>query len=105
MVVRARIVTGDLGELSFVSWLLALKSVEGNKATFSRWLRLDTLFTTQVWILLWHLLEAKASKKAVLRVRCLRSVPFIGCFCELIENNRKVPLRKIPGTIPVKTGE
>ena len=21
-----------------------------------------------------------------------------GCFCELIENNRKVPLRKIPGT-------
>ena len=31
-----------------------------------------------------------------------------GCFCELIENNRKVPLRKIPGTfgaIPVKAGE
>ena len=31
-----------------------------------------------------------------------------GCFCELIENNRKVPFWKIPGTfgtIPVKTGE
>ena len=31
-----------------------------------------------------------------------------GCFCELIENNRKVPLRKISGTfwtIPVETGE
>ena len=30
-----------------------------------------------------------------------------GCFCELIENNRKVPLRKISGTfwtIPVETG-
>ena len=43
---------------------------------------------------------AKASTKAVLRVRCLRSVSFIGskgCFCELIEN-RKVPLRKISGT-------
>ena len=28
-----------------------------------------------------------------------------GCFCELTENNRKVPFRKIPGTfgkIPVK---
>ena len=31
-----------------------------------------------------------------------------GCFSELINYNRKVPLRKIPGTsetIPVKTGE
>ena len=31
-----------------------------------------------------------------------------GCFCELIENNREVPLRKISGTfgtIPVETGE
>ena len=31
-----------------------------------------------------------------------------GYFCEFIEYNRKVPLRKIPGTfgtIPVKTGE
>ena len=31
-----------------------------------------------------------------------------GRFCELIENNRKVPFWKIPGTlwtIPVKTGE
>ena len=55
-------------------------------------------------------LAAKASKKAVLRVRCLRSVSFIGSkgFCELIENNRKVPFWKIPGTfwtIPVKTGQ
>ena len=31
-----------------------------------------------------------------------------GCFCELTENNGKVPLRKVPGTfgtIRVKTGE
>ena len=41
----------------------------------------------------------------------MRSVSFIGskgAFSELIENNRKVPLRKIPGTfgtIPVTTGE
>ena len=31
-----------------------------------------------------------------------------GCFCELIENNRKVPLWEISGTfgaIPVETGE
>ena len=31
-----------------------------------------------------------------------------GCFCELIENNRKVPLGDISGTfgvIPVETGE
>ena len=31
-----------------------------------------------------------------------------GCFCELIENNRKVPLGEISGTfggIPVETGE
>ena len=31
-----------------------------------------------------------------------------GCYCELIENNRKVPLGEISGTfgaIPVETGE
>ena len=31
-----------------------------------------------------------------------------GCFCELIKNNRKVPLREISGTfgmIPMETGE
>ena len=31
-----------------------------------------------------------------------------GCFSELIKHNKKVPLRKIPGTfgmIPVKNGE
>ena len=55
-----------------------MKSEEGNKATFSHWPRLDTLFATQAWILLRRLPEAKASKKAVLRVRCLRSVSFIG---------------------------
>ena len=79
MVVRAGIVTGDkLCELSLASWFLAIKSEEGNKTTFSHWPRLDTLFATQVWISLRHLLEAKASKKTVLRVRCLRSVSFIG---------------------------
>ena len=46
---------------------------QGNKATFSHWPRLDTLVVTQAWISLRHLPEANASKKAVLRVRCLRS--------------------------------
>ena len=79
MVVRAGIVTGDtLCEPSLASWFLAIKSEDGNKATFAHWPRLDTLFPTQVWILLRRLPEAKASKKAVLRVRCLRSVSFIG---------------------------
>ena len=55
-----------------------MKSEEGNKATFSHWPRLDTLFVTQAWISLWHLPKAKASKKAVLRARCLRSVSFVG---------------------------
>ena len=55
-----------------------MKSEEGNKASFSHWPRLDTLFATQGWISLQRLLGAKASKKAVLRVRCLRSVSFIG---------------------------
>ena len=60
------------------SWFLAMKSEEGNKATFSHWPRLDTLFAAQAWISLRRLPEAKASKKAVLRVRCLRSMSFIG---------------------------
>ena len=69
MVVKAGIVTGDtLWEPSLASWFLAIKSEEGNKATFSHWPRLDTLFATQAWISLWRLLEAKASKKAVLRM-------------------------------------
>ena len=55
-----------------------MKSEEGNKATFSHWPRLDTLFATKAWISLQRLPEAKAKKKAVLRVRCLRSVSFIG---------------------------
>ena len=88
-----------------------MKSEEGNKATFSHWPRLDTLFATQAWISLRRLPEAKASKKAVLRVRCLRSVSFMGSngpFGELVQDNRKVPLAQISGTfrtIPVKTGE
>ena len=82
-----------------------MKSEEGNKATFSHWPRVDTSFATEAWISLRRLPEAKASKKAVLRVRCLRFMSFIGCFCELIKHNRKVPFWKIPGTfgtIPVK---
>ena len=55
-----------------------MESEEGNKATFSHWPRLDTLFATQAWISLRRLPEAKARKKAVLRVRCLKSVSFIG---------------------------
>ena len=73
MVVKAGKVTGDtLSEPSLASWILAMKSEEGNKATFSHRPRLDTLFLTQVWK------KIKASKKAVLRVRCLRFVFFIG---------------------------
>ena len=41
-----------------------MKSEEGNKAIFSHWPRLDTLFATQAQILLRCLPEAKASKKA-----------------------------------------
>ena len=111
MVVRAGIVTGDtLGEPSLASWFLAMKSEEGNKATFSHWPRLDTLFATQTWISLRCLLEAKASKKQfgskMFEVCVSHTLKW--CFCELIENNRKVPLRNIPGTfgtIPVKTGK
>ena len=47
----------------------------------------------------------QTSKKAVLRVRCLRSVSFIGSKGTFV---RKVPFWKIPGTfwtIAVKTGE
>ena len=79
IVVKAGIVTGDtLWESSLASWFLLIKSKKGNNATFSLWPRLDTLFATQAWISLWSLLEAKASKKAVFRVRCLMSVSFIG---------------------------
>ena len=46
--------------------------------TFSHWSKLDTLFATQAWISLWHLPDAKASKKAVLGIRFLRSVSLIG---------------------------
>ena len=75
MVVSAGIVTGNtLWESSLASWFLAIKSEEENKTTFSQWPRLDTLFATQAWISLWRLPETKASKKTVLRVRCLRSV-------------------------------
>ena len=55
-----------------------MKSDEGKKGTFSIWPKLETLFATQVWILLQLLPEAKASKKAVLVVGCLMPVSFIG---------------------------
>ena len=67
-----------------------MKSEEGNKATFSYWPRLDTLFATQAWISLRRLPEAKASKKAVLRVSVFHGLKW--CFCELVEDNRKVSL-------------
>ena len=56
----------------------ALKSEKGNKATFCHWPKLDTLFATQAWISVRYMLEARASKKAVFTVRCLRSESFIG---------------------------
>ena len=81
-----------------------MKSEEGNQATFSHWPRLDTLFATQAWISLRHLPEAKA----VLRVRFLRSVSFIGSKGAFVRFQRKVPLGEVSGTfrtIPVETGE
>ena len=48
--------------------------------------------------------EAKASKKAVLRIRCLRSVSFIGskgAFVSSLSTTERFPFRMIP----VKTGE
>ena len=79
---------------SLASWSLAVKSKVGERATFSHWPKLDTLFATQAWILLCHLPLAKAIKKEVLSVRYLRSVfhRLKGCFCELIKNNGEVPL-------------
>ena len=88
-----------------------MKSEEGNKATFSHWPRLDTLFATQAWISLRRLPEAKASKKAVLRVRCLRSVSSMGsngAFVSSLRTTERFHLGKFLeflGTIPVKTGE
>ena len=88
-----------------------MKSEEGNKATFSHWPRLDTLFATQAWISLRHLPEAKASKKAVLRVRCLRSVSFIGskgAFVSSLRSTERFHLGRFLEMfemIPVKTGE
>ena len=50
-VVKARIITGDtLCEPSLASWILAMKSEEGNSATFSHWPKFNTL---------WRLPEAK----------------------------------------------
>ena len=75
-----------------------MKSGEGNKETFSQWPRLDTLFATQAWILLRRLQETKASKKAVLRVRCLMSVCFIcskGAIVSSLRTTEKVPLGEI----------
>ena len=71
---------------SLVSWFLAKKSEEGNKATFSHWPKLDTLFSNPGM----NFAAALAGGQR---------------FCELIKYNRKAPLWKIPGifwTIPVK---
>ena len=65
-----------------------MKSEGGNKATFSHWPRLDTLFATEASILLQYLPEAKSSKKAVLRVGCLRSVSFIGSKAAFVSSLR-----------------
>ena len=65
-----------------------MKSEEGNKATFSHWPKLATLLATQAWISLRRLPEAKASKKAVFKVRCLRSVSFMGSNGALVSSLR-----------------
>ena len=55
-----------------------------------------------------RLLETEASKKAVLRIRCLRSVSFIGskgAFVSSLSTTEKVPLKKVSGNFrifPVK---
>ena len=61
--------------------------------------------------MLWRLQEAKASKRAVLRVRCLRSVYFIcskGAIVSSLRTTEKFHFGEISGTfgaIPVETGE
>ena len=55
-----------------------MKCEEVNNSTISYWPTLNTMFATQAWISLRCLPEAKAGNKAVWRVRCLRSVSFIG---------------------------
>ena len=66
MVVKAGIISGDKAcKRSLASWFLAMKSDEGKKATFSHWLKLDTLFATLAWISLGCLPKAKANTKAV----------------------------------------
>ena len=91
MVVRAGIVTGDtLCEPSLASWFLAIKSEEGNKATFSHWPRLDTCLQPR------HGFRC-ACRRPKLARNSFGSKMFEvcvfhrlkGCFCELIENNRK----------------
>ena len=48
MLVKAGIVTGDTPSApSLASWFLAMKSEEGNEATFSHWPKLDILFATK----------------------------------------------------------
>ena len=76
MVVKAGIVTTQFENLLLVDFV-AMKSEEGNKDTISHWLRLYT-FNPGMNFYNGALLEAKASKKAVLNVRRLRSVSFIG---------------------------
>ena len=108
MVVKAGIITGDTAwELSLASWFLAMKSEEGKRATFFQWPKLDILFTTQAWISLWCLPEAKTSKNVV---RCLRPVSFIGAkgaYVNSLSITERFHFGKFLelGSIPVKGGE
>ena len=71
---------------------MAIKSEEVKRATFSHWPKLDTLFPAHAWISVWHLPEAKASKKAVFKGKLFEGCVFHrlkGCFCQHIKYKRK----------------
>ena len=93
------------------SWFLAVNSEDGNKATFSHWPRLDTLFATSGMDFAAALAGGQSYQQSSFESKMFEVCVFHRLkrrVCELIENNRKVPFWKIPGTfwtILVKTGE
>ena len=80
-------------------------------ATFSHWPKWDTLFAILAWISLWHLLEARASKKVVLSVRCSRYVTFIGSKGALVSSFRTMErflfgyISKTLGSVRINVGD
>ena len=64
-------------EHCLASWFLAKKSEEGNKAIFSHWPRVETLQPRHEFRC-GACQRPKLARKQFLRVRCLKSVAFIG---------------------------